>query len=182
MTRHRLRRPAHRADQRIVQSFKARIDAQRTLPEKIADWMSRAFGSNTFLVANLVWFAIWGLWNEHVFPGLDPFDPYPFGLLTMIVSLEAIILSIFVLIAQHRSERISELRAETDLQVNLITEQELTKLLSIVSRIAEKQGIDLSSDQELKKMLTPTNVEKLEQVLDRQIGEHKLLQPDRPHD
>jgi uncharacterized membrane protein len=166
----------------MVHSLKARIDAQRTMMEKLADQMTGAFGSNAFLIGNFVWFVAWGLWNSHLVPGLEPFDPFPFGLLTMIVSLEAIFLSIFVLIAQNRSERINELRAETDLQINLITEEELTKLLSIVSQIAEKQGIDLSKDQALKRMMAPTNIEKLERVLDQQSSNRNILEPDKPRD
>jgi uncharacterized membrane protein len=88
----------------------------------------------------------------------------------MAVSLEAIVLSIFVLIAQNRSEHIAELRAETDLQINLITEQELTKLLRMVSVLLAKAGVEIEHDDELNEMLAPTNVEKIEHVIETQIG------------
>jgi uncharacterized membrane protein len=158
---------------RMIHSLKARADAHRSGPQRLADWMTDAFGSNAFLLINAIWFAVWCVWNAHVIPGLEPFDPFPFGLLTMIVSLEAILLSIFVLIAQNRSERIDELRQEIDLQVNLIAEDELTKLLCLVAKIAEKQGIDVASDQELQQMLAPTNVEKIERVLEHQLAHLK---------
>ena len=158
-----------------VRSLKARIDAARTPMERVADWVSDLFGSNGFLIVNVIWFVVWCVWNAGVIPGLPVFDPFPFGLLTMVVSLEAILLSIFVLISQNRSERVDELRAEVDLQVNTIAEQELTKVLQLVAQIAAKQGIDLSADTELAEMLSPTNVEKLERVLDEQIGKGSIL-------
>jgi uncharacterized membrane protein len=167
-------------ERRNIRSLKARTDARRTTSERIADAVCAAFGSNPFLVANLIWFVVWSVWNSGAIPGLVPFDPFPFGLLTMIVSLEAIILSIFVLIAQNRSEQIDELRAEIDLQVNLIAEEELTKLLKIVTLIAEHQGIDLSKDAELRSMVAPTNIEKLERILEAQIGPHASAVPATP--
>ena len=158
-----------------ARSLKARIDASRTRMEKVADWVCELFGSNGFLVLNVVWFGGWCVWNSGAIPGVAVFDPFPFGLLTMIVSLEAILLSIFVLLAQNRAERVNELRAEADLQVDLITEEELTKVLEIVTKIAAKQGIDLSADDKLAAMLAPTNVDKLERVLDAEIGHGAIL-------
>ena len=158
-----------------ARSLKSRIDASRTRLERVADWTSELFGSNGFLIVNLTWFVVWCVWNSGAIPGLTPFDPFPFGLLTMVVSLEAILLSIFVLIAQNRAERGNELRAEVDLQVDLITESELTKVLEIVAKLAAKQGLDLSGDAELAEMLSPTNVDKLEHVLDAEIGKRPIL-------
>jgi uncharacterized membrane protein len=158
-----------------ARSLKARIDESRTTTEKIADRISGLFGSNAFLIVNVLWFATWSLWNGGYIPGARVFDPFPFGLLTMIVSLEAILLSIFVLIAQSRAERVAELRAEVDLEVNKITEEELTKELELVVKIAAKQGIDVSQDTVLQSMLSPTNVQKLERVLDDEIGNGTIL-------
>jgi uncharacterized membrane protein len=158
-----------------ARSLKSRIDASRTRLERVADWTSELFGSNGFLIVNVAWFVGWCAWNSGLIPGLVPFDPFPFGLLTMVVSLEAILLSIFVLIAQNRAERGNELRAEVDLQVDLITESELTKVLEIVAKLAAKQGLDLSGDAELAEMLSPTNVDKLEHVLDAEIGKRPIL-------
>lgn len=158
-----------------VRSLRARIDATRGLAERVADRVSDWCGSNVFLVLNVVWFVVWTVWNVGLVPGLPPFDPYPFQFLTMVVSLEAILLSIFVLIAQQRSERVDELRAEIDLQVNMITESELTKVLCIVAKLAERQGIDLSDDADLRAMLEPTNYQKLERVLDAQLGKKGIL-------
>src|SRR5919202_1873561 len=93
---------------RAVQSLKAQHAADRTAMEVVADGLTRAAGSTTFFVLHVAWFAVWIAWNVGAL-GLRPFDPFPFGLLTMIVSLEAIFLSIFVLIAQRRESAIAEL-------------------------------------------------------------------------
>lgn len=152
----------------IIQSLKAKADRKRSLSDKIADWITGTFGSMGFLILNVLWFVIWIILNLGIIPGIVPFDPFPFGLLTMIVSLEAIVLAIFVLISQNRAEKVDDLRQEVDLQVDMIAEEEVTKLLIMVSVLLEKQGIDVSQDAELQAMLSPTNIEKLERILEQQ--------------
>lgn len=152
-----------------IHSLKIRADEKRSTSEKMADWITQSFGSMTFLIINVLWFAIWIVLNLGFIPAVEPFDPFPFGLLTMIVSLEAIILAIFVLISQNRAEKVANLRQEVDLQVDRIAEEELTKLLQMVSLLLEKQGIDVSNDEELQAMLGPTNMEELEQALEEQV-------------
>ena len=161
----------HRIQQNseIIQSLKARQDEKRTWAEKIADTMTDIFGSMGFLAVNIVWFAIWIIINLNLIPGIPAFDPFPFGLLTMVVSLEAIILAIFVLISQNRSSKIAELREEVDLQVDMLSERELTKLMQVVCTIAEKIGVDVKADEELKNMLEPAPMSKIEHALERQV-------------
>ena len=114
------------AQRRIyIRSFKKRANDRRTTIEKIADWMTSRFGTVTFLILNLLVYAFWIAWNTSSIPGLVPFDPYPFGLLTMAMSIEAIILAIVVLISQNREAKVTELREEMNLQVDLIAEEEL---------------------------------------------------------
>ena len=151
----------------ILRSIKAREDKKRTQSEKLADLMTQKFGSITFLLINMLWFTIWIVWNLGLFPGLVPFDPFPFGLLTMIVSLEAIFLAIVVLISQNRASRIDELREEVDLKVDVITEQELTKLLRLTVAHMVKDGFNLSNDKELKRMSKPIDLEKMETSLEK---------------
>lgn len=161
--------PSREASRRLVQSLKARADERRTASEKFADWMTSWFGSIGFLVLNLVIFIIWVLFDVGLIPGFQSFDPFPFNFLTMVVSLEAIILAITVLISQNREMRIEDLRDEIDLQVDMIAEQELTKLMRIMTLIAEKNGIDLRNDPELQEMLKPTDTGRIEKILERQI-------------
>src|SRR5687768_14503665 len=82
------------SSRRLARSLKAEFDSRRTLLERIADYLTATFGTMTFLVINIVWFAIWIPVNLGLIPGIEPFDPYPFGFLTMTVSLEAIVLAI----------------------------------------------------------------------------------------
>jgi uncharacterized membrane protein len=112
----------------------------RTLQGKIADWITDFSGSMSFVYIHAVWFGLWILLNVGVihFPHVTQFDRFPFGLLTLIVSLEAIFLSTFVLISQNRLAWASEKRAELDLQVNLLAEQKATKVLEMLDEIARQ--------------------------------------------
>lgn len=154
---------------RVIRSLRAKEDEKRSLSERLVDKVSEISGSVTFLVINVVFFAVWIVLNTNIIPGIEPFDPYPFGFLTMAVSLEAIMLSILVLISQNRAAKIGELREEIDLQIDILTEEELTKLLHMVALLLEKQGIDNGHDEELKEMLEPTDIDALETELEEQI-------------
>lgn len=154
---------------KIIQSIKAKADKKRTTSEVIADWMTQKLGSITFLTINALFFIAWILINSGIFPGLTPIDPFPFTLLTMVVSLEAIFLAIIVLMSQNRAARIDDLREEIDLKVDIITEQELTKLLKLTVMQMVKNGFDLSQDKVLKHMTQPTDMRKIEKVLENEI-------------
>ncbi|MBI2631325.1 DUF1003 domain-containing protein [Candidatus Nomurabacteria bacterium] len=154
---------------RIFRSIKAKADAKRTMTEKTADWMTSKFGSSTFLWLNGVVFFVWILVNVFPVNGIPIFDPYPFILLTTVVSIEAIFLAIFVLISQNRTAKVDDLREETHLQLNLISEKEVTKLIKMLALLLEKQGIDLSQDPELHKMIRPVSEEEIEKRLEREI-------------
>ena len=159
----------YEARKRVFRSIKAKSDAKRTTMEKTADFMTSNFGSNTFLLFNVFLFTSWILINTNKIKGVPIFDPFPFNLLTNIVSLEAIILAIFVLISQNRTAKVDDLREETHLQLNLISEREITKLMKMMALLLEKQGIDLSQDPELKKMIRPISEEEIEKRLEKEI-------------
>lgn len=154
---------------KIFRSMKAKADAKRTTLEKMADWMTANFGSMTFLLLNVFVFVVWILINTNQIQAISPFDPFPFSLLTTIVSLEAIILAIFVLISQNRNLKVDDLREETHLQINLIAEKEITKLMKMLAILLERQGVDLSQDPELKKLLKPISEEEIEKRLEKEI-------------
>ncbi len=159
------------AQRRItIHSFKKRANDRRTTIEKVADWMTNHFGTVLFLNLNLILFAIWIAWNLQLIPGSQSFDPYPFGLLTMAMSIEAIILAIIVLISQNREAKITELREEMNLQVDMIAEEEMTKALKMLTILLEKHGVDLSSDRELQSMLQPLRNVRIEQRLEHQLS------------
>jgi len=153
---------------RAVKNFTVKLNKHRTTWEKVADFLTSIFGSLPFVILHFIWFSIWLVWNNGLF-GLIPFDPYPFGLLTTLVSLEAIFLAIFVLVSQNRSSKVDQMRSEVDLQVDLATEEEIIKILYILKILAEKNGIDLSDDNQLKKMLEPINEWEVEKQLEKQL-------------
>jgi uncharacterized membrane protein len=153
----------------VRRSLKARSDAKRTRAARLADWLTTFFGSMPFLAGNCIWFAAWIAVNTGLVPGVPAFDPFPFGLLTMIVSLEAIILAIVVLISQNRAARTADLREEVALQVEEISEQEVTKLLALMVALLEKNGIDLAHDRELWDMLEPTDMEQITDQLEEEV-------------
>jgi len=154
---------------RIFRSIKAQANAKRTIMEKMADWMTSKFGSSNFLWLNTILFTAWILINTNQIKGIPPFDPFPFILLTTIVSLEAIVLAIFVLISQNRAAKIDDLREETHLQLNLISQKEITKLIKMLAILLQKQGVDLSQDPELHRMICPISEGEIEKRLEKEI-------------
>jgi uncharacterized membrane protein len=151
-----------------IGAIKAQHAAYRSPLERFVDRLNAIAGSTPFLMVHVVWFAIWILWNTGLL-GLRKFDPYPFGFLTMVVSLEAIFLSIFVLMAQQRESAIAELREELSLQVSLRVEQEVTKTLQLVAGLYTRMGHRVSDDPELHHMLQPLDVKGIERDLLEQI-------------
>ena len=137
--------------------------------EIVADRLTRVASSGYFLAAHAFWFITWILWNTGLIPGLRPIDPFPFGLLTMIVSLEAIFLSIFVLMAQRRESSIAELREEITLNVLLRAEEEVTKTLQLVAGLYPRLGHKLADDPELADMMKPLDSDAIERQLTSQI-------------
>jgi uncharacterized membrane protein len=130
----RVRRTDNLLRRRVSRNVNEIVDEKLTLGQRIADVIAEFSGSIPFLVLNAAFFAIWLLVNA--IPTLA-FDPYPFGLLTMIVSLEAIFLSIFVLVSQNRQSDKDRIRNELDYQVNLKAELGVSILLQKTDSIAE---------------------------------------------
>lgn len=156
--------------QGVIRSFEAKANENRTFTEKAADMMTSRFGSMEFLAINAIWFFTWISINTGVIPIVPIFDPFPFGLLTMTVSLEAIFLAIIVLISQNRAAKIDDLRDEIDLQINTISEEEITKMIELQLLLLKKNGIDVSKDLELEQMLEPMDTQKMEESLKKEIG------------
>jgi uncharacterized membrane protein len=130
----------HRTDTLLRQSVSRNVnelaEEQLTFVQRIADAIAEFSGSILFLIINAIWFGAWILWNQPWWSRYN-FDPYPFGLLTMIVSLEAIFLSIFVLISQNRQAVKDRLAAEIDHQVNTKAEIEIGLVLHRLDDLEE---------------------------------------------
>jgi uncharacterized membrane protein len=119
-----------------------RHEAERSWSQRLADLVARLAGSMACVLFHTVWFGAWLLLNSGLAPGLRPFDPFPFVLLTGVVSLEAIFLTLFLLISQNRMAELADRRAELDVQINLLAEHELTTNLILLDRIAERLGVE----------------------------------------
>jgi len=163
-----------------VSSLKAQADAKRTFSEKFADWVTTASGSVIFLTLNILWFATWIVINMGMVPGVEAFDPFPFGLLTMIVSLEAICLAVLVLISQNRESRIADIREEIDLHINKIAEAEITQIIKMLAQVLEKEGIDTKKDLVLQRMLKPISSSDIQRKIEKQTDRGNISLPDFP--
>jgi uncharacterized membrane protein len=119
------------------------------MQERLAEAITRFTGSMAFVYLHLAIFGFWIFANLNWIPGVPSWDP-SFVMLAMIASVEAIFLSTFVLISQNQMSAAAEQRAELDLQISLLAEHEITKLVDVVLEIAEKMGIAASSDPELQ--------------------------------
>jgi uncharacterized membrane protein len=125
---------------RTILHLRAKAARERDLQGRIADAITTFSGRMVFAYVHIVWFVIWILLNTGRF-GVRVFDPFPYGLLTMIVSLEAIFLSTFVLISQNRLSEENERRADLHLHIGLLTEHELTRVLQMLDAVQDKLGI-----------------------------------------
>jgi CRP/FNR family cyclic AMP-dependent transcriptional regulator len=140
--------------QSVSRNVNELAEKRLTLGERIADAIAEFSGSMPFLIGNAIWFSLWILWNQSWFPGPD-FDPFPFGLLTMIVSLEAIFLSIFVLISQNRQSLKDRLAAEIDHQVNTKAEIEVGLVLRRLDDLEEGLRYHQEEQRTLLRKLQP---------------------------
>ena len=131
----------------------------KTIEEKIADTVTRFTGSMMFVYIHLALFGIWIFWNLG-WMGLKPFDP-SFVVLAMFASVEAIFLSTFVLISQNRMNAQADKRADLDLQVSLLAEHEVTRLITLVTAIAKKMDIQEAYDPEIDELSRDVQPEKV---------------------
>lgn len=136
--------------------------ARRTPSERVSEVITKLVGNMGFLVVQVVLISSWSLANLHLLPGLKPFDPFPFGILALIVSSESVFLTIFVLISQGRMARQAERRSHLDLQVGMLSEQELTTILQMLQKLCHHLGVDVdSSKQEVQAFSKTTDVHQL---------------------
>ena len=139
-------------------------DYRKTREQKLADSITRFTGSMRFVYIHLVVFGFWIIAN---LPGLPVphFDP-TFVILAMFASVEAIFLSTFVLISQNRMQEQADKRADLDLQISLLSEHEVTRLITLVKGIAEKMQVDASKNPELSELQQDIAPEKVLDALE----------------
>jgi len=145
---------------------------RRTPTERVSDVITKLVSNIGFLLAQLILISGWSLANLHMLPGLKAFDPFPFGILALIVSSESVFLTIFVLISQSRMARQSERRSHLDLQVGMLSEQELTTILQMLQKLCQHMGVNVdASKQEVQSFSRTTDVHKLASELEDKLPE-----------
>jgi uncharacterized membrane protein len=143
---------------RTIIDLRRQAAQARGVQDRLADAITAFSGRMVFVYAHIAWFGLWFLLNTGRF-GMPPFDPFPYGLLTMVVSLEAIFLATFVLISQNRLSAEAEYRADLDLHIGLLTEHELTRVLQMLDVMQDKMGIENDVDSELADLEMETRPE-----------------------
>jgi uncharacterized membrane protein len=151
---------------RTIIHLRMKAASERTWQERLADVITGFSGRMFFVMIHVVWFSAWIALNSGVF-GNRPFDPFPYGLLTMVVSLEAIFLATFVLISQNRMSQQAEQRADLDLHIDLLTEYELTKVIRMLDALENHLGIENEQDRELKELEKETDPEQVLSEIER---------------
>src|SRR5205085_4407812 len=148
------------------------VRQRRSVSERMADAIAAFCGSMRFVITHAILFVLYVLINTGRIPHFPAFDPFPFMLLAMAVSLEAIFLSTFVLMAQHRMSRRADSRAHLDLQINLLTEKEITMALQMLREIGTRLGIEEKFHKdEIEQLSADTQVEAVATELQEKIPE-----------
>jgi uncharacterized membrane protein len=146
--------------EKLNEHFHSNLHFSHDWKDMLADFLTRHFGTISFLIVNCVFFTAWFVVNTGMW-GLKPFDPYPFNFLTMTVSLEAIFLSVIVLITQNRQSKIADIRQQMDFEIDVRSEEEITKILYMVDDLRKAAGIK-AHDPELEAMKHRLDLEQMQ--------------------
>jgi len=159
--------PNHLRDHiEIIAKHEEEFLAGRTTSERIGDWFGRFIGSLGFIVTHAVVFSGWILVNTLPMKAMHHFDPLPFSLLDSIVALEAIFLASFIVMRQSRLSRRSDEREHLILQVLLLAEKEITAVLNLQKRMAQRSGLtDLVGDAEIAQLSQQTSIDEMAQTI-----------------
>jgi uncharacterized membrane protein len=153
-----------RRNVRTVRELEALAVSDPSFADRTASFVARFCGSIHFVWVHAAVFIAWFAINS--IPGLPHWDPYPFTFLTMWASMESIFIASFILIAQNYAMRLSERRAQLDLQINLLAEQETTKTLQMLEAIARQVGAQCGQDPEVAALAEATRIDSLARQLD----------------
>jgi uncharacterized membrane protein len=138
----------------------------RTRIDRLTATVTRVAGSTPFIVLHAIWFLTWIVLNT-IRAG---FDPYPYNLLNLVVALEAVFLTSVVLMTQNQMTRLADRRAHLDLQVNLLSEQELTAMLHMLHGLCTHAGVHVAiRDERVQQLLTETDIRKIAVALDLEL-------------
>ena len=157
----------------LIRELEESARRERKPSDRVAEAIANFCGSMTFVWVHVIWFGGWIAFNA--LPGVPHVDPFPFTFLTLVVSLEAIFLSTFILISQNHDTRIAERRNHLDLQINLLSEQENTKIIAMLQAIGAHIGAEFGHDPHLKALSEETEPERVvQQIEGRETGHDSL--------
>jgi uncharacterized membrane protein len=158
-----------RVEDPIAHNIRAMVDLRheaqddRTRTGRITDKVARVAGGMIFVAVHAIGFALWIVVNLTRFA----FDPYPFSLLNLLVALEAVLLTSIVLMTQNRMTRLADRRAALNLQINLLSEQELTAMLHMLNGLCTHMSVPISlHDARVHQLMAETDVHKVAVALD----------------
>lgn len=157
-----------------IQNIQAVVDLEqqallhRTPVDRFTDAISGAAASPAFITLHAALVVLWLAGNMRA---SQPFDPYPYSLLTLVLSIEAIFLTGFVLMSQNRMRRQADKRAHLDLQINLLAEQELTAILAMLQALCEQAAVTVPANAALDQLMKATDIQKIAVRLDRELAE-----------
>jgi uncharacterized membrane protein len=151
---------------RAVARLQSQAQQRRTAAQRLGDWITVCAARESSVALHAVWFAVWIAINTgHTV--IKPFDPFPFTLLTTIVSLEAIFLTLFVLASENRLTQDADRRGQLDLQVNLLAEQEMTMVLRMLREVCEHLDLrDTITSRKFLELVKRTDVGQLAEQLE----------------
>ena len=179
-------KPDHSGADPLADNIKAVATLQQTALGKrsrtarVSDFITTVAASDASVILHGVWFAGWLLVNCYLTP-LVPFDPYPFNLLNSIVSLEAIFLALLVLASQNRLTHESEKRGHLDLQVNLISEREMTLVLRMLQELCTHFKLQTTvRSEEFRVLIKETNVQEMADKVEQGLEDQAAAPPAKP--
>lgn len=159
--------PALEENVEAIKRWEQSLLHARTRAEQLSDWITATAASGPVLAVHVLWFTIWIVANCRLLPGVAPFDPFPFPFLTMMVSLEAIFLALFVLASQNRLARQSDKGAHLDLQIDLLAEREMTAVLQLLQDIATHLNVKGTvTSEQLRDLVKKTDIHTLAEKLE----------------
>jgi uncharacterized membrane protein len=143
---------------------------KRTRSDVVADSIAGFCGSTVFVYVHCLWFGVWLLWNSVGWVAKQyRWDPPPFNMLTLVVSLEAIFLSTFILISQNRQQKVADQRNHLDLQINMLAEQESSQMLLMMKALMEHLDVPIVGELH-EALIQETNAEQLAEHIENVIG------------
>jgi uncharacterized membrane protein len=153
---------------RAVATLENEAQQRRTAAQRFGDWITARAARESSIVSHAVWFAVWIALNSR--RGLKPFDPFPFTLLTTVVSLEAIFLTLFVLASENRLTQEADRRGHLDLQINLLAEQEMTMVLRMLKEVCEHLDLHkTTASPQFQELAKRTDIVQLAEQLEKSV-------------